>query len=315
MGGLGRSERTTRPGVFLRRVRRILLAIAETGPPLKERLAETNRRAVELGQQACERVPGADVGVEAFMRELRYGGGLLAGGLAYRLFLWLVPLGLVGAVVFSFWIEYGETSVDKAAEEFGIGAAAIASAENAVETSSTNRVWLLVGGLVFLAWCSVFFVKALQVAYALAWEVERPRMRRPLHAALVFNGLVLGTAVGALALAWLREAVGLGALAGVLGTLALSTGLSLVIMRLLPNRAHRWQDLLPGALLLTVGTQLLQVAVVFYFAPKLERSSELYGVLGLSAVLLVWLYVLARLMTGAAFLNATVWERRYASRE
>jgi uncharacterized BrkB/YihY/UPF0761 family membrane protein len=64
-----------------------------------------------------------------------------------------------------------------------------------------------------------------------------------------------------------------------------------------------------------VGTQLVQVAVVFYFAPKIERSSELYGVLGVSAVLLVWLYVLARLATGAAFLNATLWERRYASRE
>ena len=57
------------------------------------------------------------------------------------------------------------------------------------------------------------------------------------------------------------------------------------------------------------------MAVVFYFAPKLERSSELYGVLGLSAVLLVWLYVLARLVTGAAFLNATIWERRYARME
>jgi uncharacterized BrkB/YihY/UPF0761 family membrane protein len=226
-----------------------------------------------------------------------------------------VPLGLVGAVVLSFWIAYDETSVEEAAEEFGIGAAAIASAENAVETSSSNRIVLLVAGLVLLAWCSVFFVKALQLAYALAWDVERPRMRRPLHAVLVFNGLVLGATVGAVVLAWLREAVGLGALAGVLGTLALSTGLALVVMRLLPNRAEHWQDLLPGALLLAVGTQLIHVAVVFYFAPKLGRSSELYGVLGLSAVLLVWLYVLARLVTGAAFLNATIWERRYARME
>jgi membrane protein len=270
---------------------------------------------VELGQQARERVPGADIGFEAFTRELQYGGGLLAGGLAYRLFLWLVPLGLVGAVAFSFWIEHDETSVEKAAEEFGIGAAAIASAENAVETSSTNRILLLVAGLVLLAWCSVFFVKALQITYALAWNVERPRMRRPLHAAGAFNGLVVGAAVGAVALAWLRQAVGLGALAGVLGTLAVSTALALLIMRLLPNRAERWRDLLPGALLLAVGTQLVHVAVVFYFAPKIERSSELYGVLGVSAVLLVWLYVLARLMTGAAFLNATVWERRYARME
>jgi uncharacterized BrkB/YihY/UPF0761 family membrane protein len=274
-----------------------------------------NSRAVELGEQARERIPGADIGFEAFMRELRYGGGLLAGGLAYRLFLWLVPLGLVGAVALSFWIEYGETSVEEAAEEFGIGAAAVASAENAVETSSTNRIVLLIIGLVLLAWCSLFFVKALQVAYALAWDVERPRMRRPLHAVGVFNGLLLAGAGGAVALGWLREAIGLGALAGVIATLALQTCIALVVMRLLPSRATRWQDLLPGAVLLAVGTQLVHVAVVFYFAPKLGRSSELYGVLGVSAVLLVWLYVIARLATGAAFLNATVWERRYARME
>jgi uncharacterized BrkB/YihY/UPF0761 family membrane protein len=102
---------------------------------------------------------------------------------------------------------------------------------------------------------------------------------------------------------------------GVLVTLALSTGLALIVMHLLPSRAERWQDLLPGALLLAVGTQLVHVAVVFYFAPRLERSSEFYGVLGVSAVLLVWLYVIARLATAAAFLNATVWERRYARSE
>lgn len=249
------------------------------------------------------------------MRELRYGGGLLAGGLAYRLFLWLVPLGLVGAVILGFLVDYDEDGVEEAAAEFGIGAAAIASADDAVETSSTNGVVLLIVGLCVLGWGSIWFVKALQVAYALAWGVERPRMRKPFHAMFVFNGLFLAAAAGAVGLTWLREALGLGALIGVIATLALTTGLALVVMSLLPNRAERWQDLLPGALLLAVGSQLIHVAVVFYFAPKLERSSEFYGVLGVSAVLLVWLYILARLATAAAFLNATVWERRYARSE
>ena len=67
---------------------------------------------------------------------------------------------------------------------------------------------------------------------------------------------------------------------------------------------------MPGPLLLSVGSQVVNVAVVFYFAPKLEGSSEFYGALGVAAVLLVWLYMVARLATGAAFLNATLWERR-----
>jgi membrane protein len=81
----------------------------------------------------------------------------------------------------------------------------------------------------------------------------------------------------------------------------------------LPRRAERWQELLPGALLVALGSQAVSVAVVFYFAPRIGRYSELYGALGTAAVLLVWLYVVARLITGGAFLNATLWERRYGS--
>ena len=62
---------------------------------------------------------------------------------------------------------------------------------------------------------------------------------------------------------------------------------------------------MPGALLLAVGLQLIHVAVVFYFAPKLERrpSSMAFSE---SRRYAVWLYVVARLATAAAVLNATM---------
>ncbi len=251
----------------------------------------------------------------AFERELRSGGVLIAGGLAYRLFLWLLPLGLVGAQVLGFWSEIGQESVQGAAREFGIGAAAVASATGAVEASNANQLLLLLVGLGLLAWFSFGFVRALQLAYALAWGVERPRLGRPVVAVGLFNGLFLLSAVGAAALAWLREALGWGGVLAIAGALALQLALALAAMWLLPRRAERWEELLPGAALLAVGSQLMQIAVVLYFAPRLGRSSELYGVLGTAAVLLVWLYVLARLATGAAFLNATLWERRQARSE
>jgi uncharacterized BrkB/YihY/UPF0761 family membrane protein len=51
--------------------------------------------------------------------------------------------------------------------------------------------------------------------------------------------------------------------------------------------------------------------VIFYFAPRLGRSEETYGAFGTAATMLVWLYVIGRLVTGAAFLNATLWKRRH----
>jgi len=66
----------------------------------------------------------------------------------------------------------------------------------------------------------------------------------------------------------------------------------------------------PGAALLAFGHQLVQVAVLFYFAPRLGRAEETYGAFGAAATMLIWLYVISRLGTGAAFLNAVLWERR-----
>jgi uncharacterized BrkB/YihY/UPF0761 family membrane protein len=97
---------------------------------------------------------------------------------------------------------------------------------------------------------------------------------------------------------------------GLVFTLTVTTAIALYAMWLLPHRATHPRELLPGAVLVTVGHQLVQVAVIFYFAPRLGRSEETYGAFGTAATMLVWLYVLSRLVTGAAFLNATLWDRR-----
>lgn len=268
-----------------------------------------------MAASARERAWWVESGFQAFEREVIHGGGLLAGGLAYRLFLWLLPVGLVGAQLLGFWLDAHEESVQGAAEEFGIGAAAIATAHDAVDTSQTNRVVLLLVGLGLLAWFSLGFVRALQLAYALAWEAPRPKLRKPLWAVLIFNGLVLAVALASAGLAWLRAELGILGVLGVLVTMAFQAAVGVVVMWLLPRRAKRWQELLPGAVLIAIGSQLISLAVVFYLAPKIGRSSELYGTLGTASVLLIWLYLVARLITSGAFLNATLWERRQATTE
>jgi uncharacterized BrkB/YihY/UPF0761 family membrane protein len=72
----------------------------------------------------------------------------------------------------------------------------------------------------------------------------------------------------------------------------------------------RWRDLVPGAILLAVGGQVLHLVSVFYLADRIESASELYGALGAASAVLLWLYLIGRLVVGSAVLNATLWARR-----
>ncbi|HZM20038.1 MAG TPA: YhjD/YihY/BrkB family envelope integrity protein [Gaiellaceae bacterium] len=275
-------------------------------PSRKEALAER----VATARERVEAMPGAPLVREVIETERDLGGGLIAGGVAFRIFLWLVPLGLVVAALLSFWVEHDEDGLEDVSRDFGIGATAAESAARALQSNDRNAGLVLVVGVVTLAWFSLGAVRALVLAHALAWQLKPPQIRRPFRVIAVFNGLFVGYTALSLGLTWLRELLGTVSILGVALTLAASTGVALTAMWLLPRRATNVRDLLPGALLVAVGAQLIQIAVVFYFAPRLGRSEETYGALGTAATLLVWLYVLSRLFTGAAFLNSTLWLRR-----
>jgi uncharacterized BrkB/YihY/UPF0761 family membrane protein len=262
---------------------------------------------------AKEHVPGLELLFAALIREAASGGVLIAGGLAFRFFLWLVPVGLLGATILSYWVSLDQEGLSDVASEFGIGAASMKTAAQAVEASQTSRGVLLGVALGLTLWFSLGAVRALVLAFSLAWRLEPARLAHPLRAVAFFDGVVLFVSLSPLALAWLREQIGLGGLVGAVVSLALSTALVILVMWVLPRRAERWQELLPGAALVAVGAEIIHVAVVFYFAPKLERSSELYGALGTAAAILLWLYFSARLVSIGAFLNATLWDRRHCA--
>jgi uncharacterized BrkB/YihY/UPF0761 family membrane protein len=273
------------------------------------RKAEVAARLGELRGRA-EEIPAGSAALQALKSEHDAGGGLIAGGVAFRFFLWLVPFGLIVASIGSLWSEYDEAGLESAAREFGLGAASAEAASEALQTSERNAVIVLVVGLISLVWFTFGVLRAANISYALAWRVEVPKIRRPLAAIGLPNGLLLLAFAGSALTSWLREQIGTSALFGVVAGLFVTTAIALYAMWLLPHRAAHPFELVPGAALVGVGYQLMDVAVLFYFAPKLGESQETYGVFGAAATLLVWLYVLCRLFTAAGFLNATLWERR-----
>lgn len=61
-----------------------------------------------------------------------------------------------------------------------------------------------------------------------------------------------------------------------------------------------------GAVLVAAGVEAMRLVGFYYLPHKLQRSSELYGTLGIAAALLLWLAILARLIVLGNVLNARV---------
>ena len=227
--------------------------------------------------------------VVALERERIAAAGLLAGGLAYRLFFWLVPLGLVLAAVLSFWVDADRVAASDAARDFGMSGAGRPVCDERDPEQHHARWYFLVAGLALVVWFGSGVVRALFVAHYVAWGIRPQRFvgrsRRPrlLRDRLAADGRVRSTQL-------LREQLGdTRALADHRSSRVLSR-VRAVGLGQAAAPEHSWRDLLPGAVLVALGTEAIHLAVVLYLAPKIGRSSELYGALGAATVILLWLY-------------------------
>jgi uncharacterized BrkB/YihY/UPF0761 family membrane protein len=258
------------------------------------------------------RVPGAGAAFAAAERERKAAASLLAGGIAYRLFFWVVPLGLVLAAIASFWLSYDPEGMQDAARELGLGGAAIHGAMDAIEGDAHARWYFLVVGGWLMFWFAAGVVRSLYIAHAVAWRLRPEKPRRAYRAGLVFTGLIIAVTAASTLTAWLREQFGV---AGILATLALVVLYAAAMLWASTKLPHRgsWRALVPGAVIVGVGLELVHLAVVLYLVPRLGRSSELYGALGVATVILLWLYLIARLIVAGAFVNAARWERTTAT--
>lgn len=294
-----------------RPTRATLTRVAANTPKVSERARARVQAARAFGERSFEqaqRYQAVRSALESFANEQRSGAPLLAGGLAYRFFFWLVSVGLVTAAAASFWVRAdGEQSLSDAGKSLGLTGIAARSAASAIEDGSQSRWYFLIAGLVLMVYFGTGGVRALRVAAIIAWRLEPIRLHKAFRASLLFT-TVFGLGAGITILAsWERHnSAALGLVVTVGGMIGYAA-LALFAFHLLPRRQHAgWLALLPGALLVAVGITAIHVFVVYYLSDKLERSPKLYGVLGASTVVLLALYLVARVIVSAMFLNATL---------
>lgn len=284
-------------------------------PSLRERAdaakrrADGARRSIETRAESLRtRHASVRLAYAAFESDRSQAGALLAGGIAYRLFIWLLPtalslVGLVGLVA-----DLSSTSPEQVARDAGFGAALAVTVARSASRSGSGSLYLFLLGAVLTLWAGRSVVKALRLTSAVAWRVPPSPLERSIVASVTYTGIAIGLMLlpGVLPLLH-RGPFGLDVIVELVALTGL-VALSIWMQSVLPHpEGARWKAFVPGAIVLAVGVDLVRIVTQVYFAGRLGRVDDLYGALGLAAVFMAWLYLVGRLIVASFAVSATGW--------
>jgi uncharacterized BrkB/YihY/UPF0761 family membrane protein len=268
--------------------------------------ADVTSRWLEHGRRRIEaarpRHATVDFGLTLLERDSSIGGGLLAGALAYRLFVLLLPTALLFVSGLGLYAGAADKSTSEAAREAGLHgliASQVASA------SADGARWLLFILLIpAVLYATATLYRALAIVHGIVWEGSGRGARvTPSGIGMVFVALLLVIAAAQI-VGSIRRHDQLGGLSALLVYLVLAGGAWLLVSLQLPHRDVRWQALLPGAAVVGVGLLFVNVFNVYVTTRLVEGRADTYGALGIATALLLSLVIVGRLIVFSAELNA-----------
>ena len=198
-------------------------------------------------------------------------------------------------------------SIEGALADGGISAGVVNAIGDAARSSNAAAWWMLAVGVPLLLWAGYTGAKAMQLIHALVWNEPPPRTA-PLKASQAFTSVCTGFMIAVALTWWLRDASWFVGLVAALIAIVPLAALWLWTSFWLPHGNASWKALLPGAILVAIGFQVLHVLVVEFIVPKLEKSTSHYGGLGVIATFLFFMYFAGRLVVTAPILNSSLHE-------
>jgi len=266
----------------------------------------TVARGVDWTNQARATHRSVDVGFLAADRDKRVAAAVLAGGLAYRIFFWILAMSLLANGALGF---VDVDALKDRLEAQGVDPEVAGMMQQATQSSVTLNWWLVVVGAWLVLWTGYLGAKTLVLVHAAVWGIPPPRVRSRLRMSLTFTVGALTLVVSMAAARWVRDALPQFGVLATLGVVAVPFSLWLLASRRLPHQGEGWAGLVPGAALIAVGVEAIHVFTVYFLGPKLVNATELYGVVGVVSTVLFWFYLTGRLIIGAATLNASLYEQ------
>jgi len=284
-------------------------------PTVAGRLARWAERAKILRERteaARARHASVDFGFALVERDSGIGGGLLAGALAYRLFVLLLPTALLLVSGLGLYADSVDESTTQVARKAGLHG--LIASQVATTASGRGRALVFIAMVPAVLYATAKLYRALAIVHAIAWHGSGRGTRVTPRGVGVLAAAAATTVVAAETAGWARRQDHWGGLGAVLVYILLMGGAWLVVSMQLPHRAPRWPALLPGALLFGVGLLFVNVFNVYVTTRLVEDRANTYGALGIATALLLSLVLVGRAMVVSAELNAAIYERHNLER-
>ncbi len=268
--------------------------------------AAGQRRVEDLRARYGDRAL-VDLGLRMYDRDREAAGGVVGAAVAFRLFLFFVPLLLVVvglAGLLRSWLD-----ADVLNEKAGVSGGLAAQIDSALSQPGTSRWTALIVGLVGMALTGRSLSKVLTAASCLNWQLP-VRTKAPMRVIGGVIGVVVGMGLVATIVNHLRDDFGVAAAGfsflAAFGVYALAW---MVVSLVLPRATSDPGALLPGSALVGLAVAGMQAISQLYLPDKLGRASQLYGAIGATIVTLGWFFFAGRAIVFAMAVNAVVFER------
>jgi uncharacterized BrkB/YihY/UPF0761 family membrane protein len=249
----------------------------------------------------------------ALDHDTRSGGSVLAGAVAFRLFLFFVPFVFVLVYGFGLAADASDRDPSDLARDAGVAGLIASTIETSADQSILTRLVTLGIALYTLLVTSRTLLKVLAASHALVWRVAIQKMKKLTKPALVAIGFVLLQLLLVQGIQFLRDQSLIAGLVALVLYMGVPAALwVLVSARVLPHvPGTSWHDFLWGGVVVGVGLEILHLVTIFWIARTLANKSETYGAIGSALALLLWAYLLGRLLVGSASINASLFYRRH----
>src|SRR5947209_3767483 len=253
---------------------------------VKARVETIAARADETAKAARRRYGAVETAFHAYERDKRAVGNVLAGAIAFRLFVYLLPLVLAILTILGIIAGFDPNQSQELVKHSGLGKTVVDSVTTATATSKKS-LWLFIPLSLYALYSGgLGVIKVLRAIHAVAWGEPLTKAKRGVAAAFGLFAVAIGLLAIVALLQWIhKQAGGVGVIATILTVFVYIAGW-LAASRLLPHGDATWRALLPGAILVGVGFETLHLISALYLGSKIESASETYGSLGAAAAII-----------------------------